>query len=51
MKILNGKQDESYAENHSEIRMAFMQAIAIANLEPVLLNGLENIEKTIDQTE
>lgn len=39
----------TYAENHPEIRMAFMQTIAIANLELVLLNGLKNIEKAIDQ--
>lgn len=38
---------KSYAENHPEIQMAFMQTIAIANLEPVLLNKLESIEHTI----
>jgi len=48
MKILNGKQDESYEENHPEIRMAFMKTIAIANLESVLLNQLENIEKAME---
>lgn len=29
----------TYAENHPEIRMAFMQTFAIANLKPMLLNN------------
>ena len=39
----------AYAEEHPEIVAAFMQTAAIANLESVLLEKLENIEKTIDQ--
>lgn len=39
----------AYAEEHPEIVAAFMQTAAIANLESVLLNKLENIEKAIDQ--
>lgn len=47
--IINKKLGESYAENHPELLGAFMQTIAIANLESVLKNKLENIEKAIDQ--
>lgn len=49
IKIINDKLGESYAENHPELLGAFMQTAAIANLESVLLNKLENIEKAIDQ--
>lgn len=50
IEIINNKfNDSSYAENHPELLGAFMQTAAIANLESVLLNGLENIEKAIDQ--
>lgn len=48
IKIINDKLGESYAENHPELLGAFMQTAAIANLESVLLNKLENIEKAID---
>lgn len=47
--IINKRLGESYAENHPELLGAFMQTIAIANLESVLKNKLENIEKAIDQ--
>lgn len=47
--IINKELGESYAENHPELLGAFMQTIAIANLESVLKNKLENIEKAIDQ--
>ncbi|TCO88118.1 hypothetical protein EV202_1271 [Bacteroides heparinolyticus] len=47
--IINKKLGESYAENHPELLGAFMQTTAIANLESVLKNKLENIEKAIDQ--
>lgn len=49
INIINDKLGESYAENHPELLGAFMQATAISNLESVLLNKLENIEKSIDQ--
>ncbi len=49
IKIINDKLGESYAENHPELLGAFMQTAAISNLESVLLNKLENIEKLIDQ--
>lgn len=49
ISIINRKLGESYAENHPELLGAFMQTAAIANLEAVLLNKLENIEKEIDQ--
>lgn len=48
IKFINDELGESYAENHPEILGAFMQTAAIANLESVLLNKLENIEKAID---
>lgn len=49
INIINDKLGELYAENHPELVAAFMQTAAIANLESVLLNKLENIEKAIDQ--
>lgn len=49
INIINEKLGKSYAENHPELLGAFMQTTAIANLEAVLLNKLENIEKTIVQ--
>ncbi len=49
INIINKKLGESYAENHPELLGAFMQTAAISNLESVLLNKLENIEKLIDQ--
>lgn len=49
IEIINDKLGNSYAENHPEILGAFMQTVAIANLESVLLNKLENIENAIDQ--
>lgn len=50
IEIINDKfNDSSYAKNHPELLGAFMQTAAIANLESVLLNGLGNIEKAIDQ--
>ena len=50
IEIINDKfNDSSYAENHPELLGAFMQTAAIANLESVLLNGLGNIEKAIEQ--
>lgn len=49
INIINKKMGESYAENHPELLGAFMQTAAISNLESVLLNKLENIEKSIDQ--
>lgn len=49
MDIINKKFGVSYAESHPELVAAFMQTAAIANLESVLLNKLENIEKAIDQ--
>lgn len=49
MDIINKKYGVSYAESHPELVAAFMQTAAIANLESVLLNKLENIEKAIDQ--
>lgn len=49
MDIINKKYGVAYAEEHPEIVAAFMQTAAIANLESVLLNKLENIEKAIDQ--
>ena len=45
INIINKKLGESYAENHPELLGAFMQTTAIANLESVLLNKLEDIEK------
>lgn len=48
IKIINDKLGESYAENHPELLGAFMQTAAISNLESVLLNKLENIEKVIE---
>ena len=48
IEIINDKfNDSSYAENHPELLGAFMQTTAIANLESVLLNKLEDIEKVI----
>ncbi|WP_294615538.1 hypothetical protein [Bacteroides oleiciplenus] len=49
IKVINDKLGEFYAEEHPEILGAFMQTAAITNLESVLLNKLENIEKAIDQ--
>lgn len=49
MGIIGKKYGVAYAEEHPEIVAAFMQTAAIANLESVLLNKLENIEKAIDQ--
>lgn len=49
IKIINDKLGESYAENHPELLGAFMQTAAISNLESVLLNKLEDIEKSIDK--
>lgn len=49
MGIIDKKYGVAYAEEHPEIVAAFMQTAAIANLESVLLNKLENIEKAIDQ--
>ena len=49
IKVINDKLGEFYAEGHPEILGAFMQTAAITNLESVLLNKLENIEKAIDQ--
>ncbi len=50
IKIINDKfNDSSYAENYPELLGAFMQTAAIAYLESILLNGLGNIEKAIEQ--
>ena len=49
IKIINDKLGESYAENHPELLGAFMQTTATSNLESILLNKLENIEKSIVQ--
>lgn len=49
IKIINDKLGEFYAEEHPEILGAFMQTVAITNLESVLLNKLGNIEKAIDK--
>lgn len=49
IKIINDKLGKSYAENHPELLGAFMQTAAISNLESVLKNKLENIEKVIEQ--
>lgn len=49
MNIISEKYGTVYAESHPELVAAFMQTAAIANLESVLLNKLENIEKAIDQ--
>lgn len=51
IKIINDKLGESYAENHPELLGAFMQTTAISNLESVLLNKLEDIEKVIGKTQ
>jgi len=48
IKIIN---DKSYAENHPELLGAFMQTTAISNLESILLNKLEDIEKVIGKTQ
>lgn len=47
--IINEKLGKSYAENHPELLGAFMQTTAIANLESVLLNKLEDIKMSIDK--
>lgn len=49
MDIISKKYGASYAETHPELIAGFMQTAAIANLESVLLNKLENIEKALDQ--
>lgn len=51
INIISKKYGVDYAEKHPEIVAAFMQTAAIANLESVLLNKLENIEKAIDQVQ
>ena len=51
IKIINDKLGESYAENHPELLGAFMQTTAISNLESILLNKLEDIEKVIGKTQ
>ncbi|MEL5895009.1 hypothetical protein AAE250_16140 [Bacteroides sp. GD17] len=49
MDIISNKYGVAYAEDHPELVAAFMQTAAIINLESVLMNKLENIEKAIDQ--
>lgn len=49
MDIISKNYGISYAESHPELIAGFMQTAAIANMESVLLNKLENIEKAIDQ--
>ena len=49
IRLINKELGELYAEKHPEILGAFMETAAIANLESILLNKLENIEKAIVQ--
>lgn len=49
--VISKKLGNTYAEQHPELVGAFMQTAAIANLESVLLNKLDNIEKAIDQAQ
>ncbi len=49
IKVIDEKYGVGYAISHPDILAAFMKTAAIANLESVLLNQLENIEKAIDQ--
>ena len=49
--IIRKKFGNTYAEQHPELVAAFMQTAAITNLESVLKNKLENIEKAIDQAQ
>lgn len=49
INVIDKKYGTDYAILHPEILGAFMKTAAIANLESVLLNQLENIEKAIDQ--
>lgn len=49
IKVIDEKYGVGYAISHPDILTAFMKTAAIANLESVLLNQLENIEKAIDQ--
>lgn len=49
--VISKKFGNTYAEQHPELVAAFMQTAAISNLESVLINKLENIEKAIDQAQ
>lgn len=49
--VISEKFGNTYAEQHPELVAAFMQTAAISNLESILMNKLENIEKAIDQAQ
>ncbi len=51
IKIINDKLGESYAENHPELWGLSCRPPAISNLESILLNKLEDIEKVIGKTQ
>ncbi len=48
MEILNKKFGPGYVEQHPELVAAMMQTAATANMQTIIRNMLENIEKAID---